>query len=145
LERKIIRLELAGELEHRDVALRTVTAACRVALGPRCDAPESREMLDQVISAVGEAFNNIVVHGYKDRTAGVIEVEIAINRKQMAIEMRDYGRSFDPRNAPAPDLDALPESGMGVYIMKGFMDRVDYRPGSRPGNPNVLRLVKKLA
>ena len=55
-------------------------------------------------------------------------------------QMRDYGRSFDPRTVPPPDLDALPESGMGAFIIQGLMDEIHYRPG----HPNVLTLVKRL-
>ena len=34
-----------------------------------------------------------------------------------------------------------PESGLGVFIMKSFMDRVEYTPGA----PNVLKLTKLVA
>ena len=42
----------------------------------------------------------------------------------------------------SPDLDALPESGMGIYIIKSFMDEVTYRSSDRPGAPNVLSMTK---
>jgi serine/threonine-protein kinase RsbW len=99
-----------------------------------------RRLLHSVISAVGEAFNNIAVHGYRDARPGVVEIDVAVDRRGLAVEMRDYGRSFDPRHATPPDLDALPESGMGIFIMNEVMDEVDYRPG----RPNVLTLVKRL-
>jgi serine/threonine-protein kinase RsbW len=39
-----------------------------------------------------------------------------------------------------PDLDALPESGLGLFIMRSFMDKVIYTAGA----PNVLSLTKHL-
>ena len=136
----IIRLEVQGILEHRDVALRTVSAACRL---PFRGAREDRfqEFRSHVVSAVGEAFNNIAIHGYKGQTPGVVEIQVAATPDQLCIELRDYGASYDPEAAPAPDLDSLPESGLGVFIMKSFMDRVEYTPGA----PNVLKLTKMVA
>ena len=37
-------------------------------------------------------------------------------------------------------LDALPESGLGLFIIRSFMDEVKYVPGS----PNVLSMTKYL-
>jgi serine/threonine-protein kinase RsbW len=136
----IIRLEVQGTLEHRDVALRTVSAACRLPFrGVRED--RFQEFRSHVVSAVGEAFNNIAIHGYKGRTPGTVEIEVAATAEQLSVELRDYGVSYDPDAAPSPDLEALPESGLGVFIMKSFMDRVEYTPGA----PNVLKLTKLVA
>jgi serine/threonine-protein kinase RsbW len=135
-----IHLKVEGQLAQRDVALRTVAEACRVVLRTRRTSNRQR-LLHSVISAVGEAFNNIAVHGYRDANPGVVEIDVAVDRRgRLAVQMRDYGRSFDPRHATPPDLDALPESGMGIFIMNEVMDEVDYRPG----RPNVLTLVKRL-
>jgi serine/threonine-protein kinase RsbW len=140
-KRQAIHLTVVGQLAQRDVALRTVSEACRVVLGRTRRATNQRGLLDSVISAVGEAFNNIAVHGYRDEKPGPVEIDVGVDRRgRLAVEMRDYGRSFDPRNAIPPDLDALPESGMGIFIMNGVMDEVVYRPG----RPNVLTLVKRL-
>jgi serine/threonine-protein kinase RsbW len=136
----IIRLEVQGILEHRDVALRTVSAACRLPFrGSRED--RFQEFRSHVVSAVGEAFNNIAIHGYKGRDPGVVEIEVAATADQLSVELRDYGSSYDPGVASIPDLDALPESGLGVFIMKSFMDSVEYTPGE----PNVLKLTKLVA
>jgi serine/threonine-protein kinase RsbW len=136
----IIRLAVQGILEHRDVALRTVSAACRL---PFRGAREDRfqEFRSHVVSAVGEAFNNIAIHGYKDRAPGMVEIEVAATASELSIQIRDYGLSYDPHAMPAPDLDSLHESGLGVFIMKSFMDRVEYTPGP----PNVLKLTKLVA
>lgn len=136
----IIRLEVQGILDYRDVALRTVSAACRLPFrGTRED--RFQEFRSHVVSAVGEAFNNIAIHGYKGRAPGVIEIQVDATPDQLSVELRDYGSSYDPNAALQPDLDALPESGLGVFIMKSFMDRVEYTPGA----PNVLKLTKLVA
>ncbi len=52
--------------------------------------------------------------------------------------MLDDGVSFDPAAVPVPDLDGLPESGMGLYIIRSFVDDLSYEPGP----PNALRFIK---
>ena len=55
-----VRLKLRGILEHRDVALRAVATACKMVTERRRGAAWD-EFRHQVLSAVGEGFNNIVL------------------------------------------------------------------------------------
>jgi serine/threonine-protein kinase RsbW len=132
-------MQMLGLLEHRDVALRAVSAACKL-VSPRPARRDLNEFRMHVVSAVGEAFNNIVLHGYAGRDDGVIEMEIHTEPDLMTVELRDYGESFDLDAVATPDLDLLPESGLGIFIIKAFMS-IRYRPG----RPNVLTLSKSLA
>ena len=96
----IIRLEVQGILDYRDVALRTVSAACRLPFrGTRED--RFQEFRSHVVSAVGEAFNNIAIHGYKGRAPGVIEIQVDASPDELSVELRDYGSSYDPERGPA--------------------------------------------
>jgi serine/threonine-protein kinase RsbW len=104
----------------------------------------------QVVSAVGEAFNNIVLHGYAARRAparqapeqreqtGSIDLRIQTRRGHIRIELRDWGSGFDPTEVPPPSFDTLPESGLGLFIMRSFMEMA-----YRPGRPNLLTLSKR--
>jgi serine/threonine-protein kinase RsbW len=138
VQEALIRMQMLGVLEHRDVALRAVSAACKL-VSRRPQFPELSEFRIHVVSAVGEAFNNIVLHGYAGREDGVIEMEIQTDPDRITVELRDYGESFDLDEVAIPDLDLLPESGLGIFIMKAFMN-IRYRPG----HPNVLTLTKSL-
>jgi serine/threonine-protein kinase RsbW len=129
---------MTGTLDHRDVTLRAVSAACKL-VTRKPQGATWNEFRMQVVSAVGEAFNNIVLHGYDGRGDGEIEIEIRATLDRITIAMRDYGSSFDPTKVPLPDFDALPESGWGLFIIRAFMD-ISYTPGS----PNVLTLSKTL-
>lgn len=93
------------------------------------------------VSAVSEAFNNIVIHGYRDREdLGTVRIEIELGQSAMTVRLVDFGASFDLTRVPIPDLARLPESGLGIFIIKSFMDSVLYEPGQ----PNVLILSKSL-
>jgi serine/threonine-protein kinase RsbW len=135
----LIRIQMLGILDHRDVALRAVSAACKL-VTHRPQQPEWNEFRMHVVSAVGEAFNNIVQHGYAGRDDGVIEMEIRTHPGSISVELRDYGNCFDPTAVPQPDFDSLPEWGLGIFIIKAFMN-IRYCPG----HPNVLTLSKTLA
>src|ERR1051325_971787 len=134
-------MQMLGLLDHRDVALRAVSAACKlVSRKPTQYRPELNDFRMHVVSAVGEAFNNIVLHSYAGRDDGVIEMEINTEPDCITVELRDYGASFDLDAVATPDLDLLPESGLGIFIIRSFMS-IRYRPG----RPNILTLSKTLA
>ncbi|MGK4007267.1 ATP-binding protein [Sorangium sp. So ce1036] len=139
----MIRLRVPGSLTYRHLALRVVAAACKMAAPRRVDGgspgPTEEEFEAQTVSAFGEAFNNIAIHGYRAGPPGDVDIEIESDADGIIIRLMDTGCSFDPASIESPPIDDLPESGMGLFIIKSFMDEVDYRPGS----PNVLRLVKR--
>ena len=97
---------------------------------------------DKIVSAVGEAFNNIALHAYSGAEAGNVDVELEVDRDSLTIRLLDTGKGFDPLNEPKPDLDSLPESRMGLYIVRECMDEVTYRRGTSSA-PNVLTLSKR--
>ncbi len=103
---------------------------------------DSHEFDDKVVSAVGEAFNNVAIHAYRDRPAGIVHLEFEIDDRSITIHLKDDGGGFDLSEARAPNLETLPESNMGLYIVRSFMDQVTYRRGKPPEHPNVLTLIK---
>jgi len=123
-------------LQYRDVVLRSVASACRF-VTRRPDNPGWSEFRSEVVTAVSEAFNNIVLHGYAGRNDGVIELEIRTRPNHISVKLRDFGTSFDMSAVPPPRLEDLPESGLGCFIIRALME-VKYRPG----HPNVLTLSK---
>lgn len=137
----MIRLSVPGTLVYRDVAVRVVGSAARIL---RCDAPQqgsdlADEFASQIVSAFGEAFNNLVIHGYRGMTPGRVDIEARNVNGVFELELRDHGRAFDPsshREMP----DELPEGGMGLFIMRSFVDELRYCEGP----PNVLTMVKRI-
>lgn len=146
----MIRLSVPGSLEHREVVLRVVESSCKLVrlrklqeLGQ--EAVLAQEQFEtEVVSALGEAFNNVAIHGYgSGNQAGEVVLEIEATADAIVIRLKDYGTGFDPSVVPAPDLGQLPESGMGMFIISSFMDSVVYERGSPPDSPNVLCLIKR--
>lgn len=133
----VIGLHVPGVLAYRHLAIRLVSAACKMA-DPSDADDETSDFEAEVISAVGEAFNNIALHGYAGMTPGPVQIEADWDARRLVITMIDEGRTFDPAGAAPPNLEEPSERGMGLFIMTRCMDEIDYQPGP----PNVLRLVK---
>jgi serine/threonine-protein kinase RsbW len=94
----------------------------------------------QVVSAFNEAFNNLSQYAYPDR-AGDVEIQVELRSDRLIIELHDDGERFDFDEVEAPDLGEMPESGLGIFIMRSFMSKVCYQPG---GEKNVLRMERRL-
>src|SRR5512138_1812202 len=92
----VIRLEVPASIECRDIVLRAVSSACRlIALRYRARRSHRSDFHTAVVTAVGEAYNNIVLHGYAGRSAGSVQMEIESSSECMRIALTDTGQSFD--------------------------------------------------
>ncbi|MEZ4360881.1 MAG: ATP-binding protein [Kofleriaceae bacterium] len=149
--RTAIRMVLPGALNCRPLAVRVVAEACRLVSNPTAPTDASdltapgfdlKHRFDiDFVSAFMEIFNNIAVHSY--RRAGDREVEIAIGVSpgELVVELKDYGVPFDLEAVPEPDLDILPEGGMGIHIARNMLDEMVYEPGP----PNLWRMIKRIS
>ena len=82
-----------------------------------------------------ESVNNVIKHSYKEQKNNYICVKLKIDSKLIEMEIIDEGEprlkfeipdlDFDPK-----DINNLPESGMGLYIMKQLMDELTYNSKS---------------
>ncbi|HMJ11443.1 MAG TPA: ATP-binding protein [Polyangiaceae bacterium] len=152
----MIRLSVPGTLKYRGLVLRVVASSCKLLRSETHGLQEAshesahdswaEEFDAQVVSAIGEAFNNIAIHGYRGALVGDVQIEIGPVPDGIELCMMDHGVTFDLSLAeptrPSSEPDQLPESGMGLYIIRSFMDSVAYRAGG-PEQPNVLRLTKR--
>src|SRR5579859_1858580 len=137
--RRIYRLEVEAEevelLTIKDFVQRNCDAA-------GCTPKET----SNIKLALDEACSNIIRHAYRDMPKGKIALEMGIGYKDLRIKVTDFGKSFDFRKAKDPDLnqyvDIGRKGGLGIWLIKRIMDRVDYR--SHDGQ-NDLILYKKLS
>ena len=104
------------------------------------------DTISDVVLAVDEVVNNIIVHGYRNK-GGMIDVIIKRQQDRIVVCLRDQAPVFDPTTLPAPDinlpLEQRPLGGMGVYLVMELMDKVSYRSPDEGGNE--LTLEKRIA
>lgn len=107
----------------------------------------------QLEMAVDEACSNIIEHSYRDEDGlhrlgepDALRVHILRTRDRVTIEIRDRGCGFDFDGtagvAPTDYLDERRQRGLGMYIIRCFVDEVAYERGTPQGN--CLRLTKRL-
>ena len=90
----------------------------------------------EVVLAVDEAITNAIRHSYEGKP-GVIEVVLSDFPDRAEILIEDFGKKFDPRTLPPPTLPPTKGGGLGRFLIKKFMDEVNYEETSN-GNRHLL-------
>ena len=105
------------------------------------------EEVSKIALAVDEACTNIIKHAYRFDPTKSIHVTVRTDDGGFQIAIRDNGTRFNPADLHAPDMkDYLTHyrrGGLGVYLMKSLMDKVEYEIA--PGKMNEVRLTKYLS
>ena len=93
--------------------------------------------------AVREAVTNAMVHGNQEDETKSVEVIFNCMGDAVEIEVKDQGEGFDPTAVPDPTDPAniLKTSGRGIFLMRSFMDEVEW--SARPEGGTTVRMVKK--
>jgi anti-sigma regulatory factor (Ser/Thr protein kinase) len=102
--------------------------------------------IGDIVQAVDEAATNIMLHGYAGRE-GIVEVEVERQDDSLVLRLRDWAPQYDPTTAQSPNINLGLEQrrpgGLGIYLIRLVMDRIEYR--NTPEGGNELTLVKQLA
>jgi serine/threonine-protein kinase RsbW len=93
--------------------------------------------------SVREAITNAMVHGNQEDETKSVEVMLSCSGGLLEIEVKDQGQGFDPKSVPDPTDPAniLKSSGRGIFLMKTFMDEVNW--SARPEGGTIVRMVKR--
>lgn len=96
--------------------------------------------------ALEEAVVNVVNYAYPSTKEGDIEISAHAAGKDISFEICDNGVPFDPTGVEeidiTADVDDRPIGGLGIFLVKQIMDKVEYR---RENNTNILTLSKSLS
>ena len=100
-----------------------------------------------IVLAVDEACANLIAHAFVSDPKQIIDILIAVDDREVRIEISDSARPFDPRSVDMPNMDDYFREhrvgGLGISLMRRVMDDVRYIP-SAPGQPrNTLILTKR--
>lgn len=104
------------------------------------------EELTDIKTVVSEAVTNSIIHGYDERTDGIVTISASIEGDRVTISVEDTGNGIeDVEMAREPLFTTKPEmerSGMGFTIMENFMD--DIAIVSVPGQGTKVTMVKRI-
>ena len=102
--------------------------------------------IDHIKQAVDEACTNVIKHAYEGRNDRHFCINCFIDEHGLEIVIRDRGKFFSPPKRKYPymsdDLNSRPYGGLGIYLMKAFMDRVEFKRTA--GGYNEVHMVKYL-
>ncbi len=101
---------------------------------------------DDIELSLHESLNNIIKHAYGEQPGKTIDIFLRITKEKIEIKMLDEGKRRTNFKKPElkinfKDIDSLPESGMGLYIIDKLMTETKYF--SREGK-NEYTLIKSL-
>lgn len=137
MKRKVLKIESKTD---QLVAVREFVSEAATASG------FSDEDVGRIALAVDEACTNVIKHAYQFDPRKTITVSVRVSGKDFEISIVDNGKQFDPENVRTPDmkeyLSKFRRGGLGVYLMKSLMDKVEYN--IEPGKRNQVRLIKHL-
>src|SRR6266478_9062863 len=107
----------------------------------------------ELVLAVGELCANSIEHAYDGQGGQPINVSVVGHPDRLVIEVEDFGRAFDPDRYVEPDLDALPDHGLGIHLVHRIADSVaidvrrergtrwtlvKFRPGHGPADRSIV-------
>ncbi len=94
--------------------------------------------------ALEEHLTNIMSYAFDEASLHRITVRLQVQDQCLVIQVEDDGRPFNPLERPCVDtavpLHAKPIGGLGIHLMRQFMDELEYR---REANRNVLCMRKR--
>lgn len=134
MRRMICREEIRSEVHAiHDLTHRILTIAEKHGFGD--------EALKDLHLALDESIANAFIHGNAGMPGKSIQVRCFLHDDDvLEIRVRDQGHGFNRDNLPDPTHgdNILNPHGRGIFLIKRFMDRVDF---NRPGNE--IRMWKR--
>jgi serine/threonine-protein kinase RsbW len=104
-------------------------------------SPEARNAFDH---ALVEWITNVISYAYADVREHWITVRFLAAPGQAQVEVEDDGREFNPLSLPLVDTSAPLEQraigGLGIHMVRQFMDSVGYR---RESGRNILTMTRR--
>lgn len=93
-----------------------------------------------------EHITNVIHYGFAEPEHHEITVRFGVQGGELVVQVEDDGQPFNPLDRPevdtSLDLADKPIGGLGIHLMRRFMDGLSYR---YEGNKNVLTMRKRLA
>jgi len=87
-----------------------------------------KTLLSNINLAISEGLSNAMVHGNKLDPKKNVIITLNCFDDKIEISIKDNGKGFNPDEVPDPTHpdNLLRDSGRGIYIMRSFIDDVQY-------------------
>ncbi len=98
--------------------------------------------VQDIVLAVGEACQNVILHAYEGRGDGPILLDILDSADRMILRVTDFGPAVPAAEVQPRDLHEPRPGGLGTHFIQNLMDTSDFSR-SPSGVGNVLQMTKK--
>ena len=96
---------------------------------------------EKISLAVDEACTNIIRHSYDNDFNQKIIINIYLDEQKMEVHLKDFGKKLDPPEIKPRSIKKLKPGGLGVNLIVGIMDIVEY---TKTSEYNIVKLTKFL-
>ena len=136
-QNNVLRLSLPPDISYLHLALMVIRDTAQ-------QIGFTGDDLYQIDLASEEAISNVMVHAYADQERENFQLICERAPLGMKITIKEKGLPFDPGQIPdyclSDDIDKMSASGMGVFLMKKYMNEVYYRNLGMEGKETHLVL-----
>ena len=95
-----------------------------------------------IVLAVAEACQNIILHAYGNSGTGEIVLGLVRYPDGIIVRLIDFAPPVDPATVKPRDLDDVRPGGLGTHFVAEVMDTAEFLPAP-DGIGNVLQMTKK--
>jgi anti-sigma regulatory factor (Ser/Thr protein kinase) len=86
-----------------------------------------------LVTAAGELCANAMKHAYAGAPGQPIHLTVRVAGDRSVVEVEDFGYPFDPARYAEPDLDSVPDLGLGIFIARRLTDECSFDTGRARG------------
>lgn len=121
--------------------IESIERAAEAAAEAAADSGVDETAMFGIDLAVREAVANAVKHGNKLDETKRVTISFQKTQESFEITIEDEGEGFDFNHLPDPTDPAnlMKDSGRGTFLMRSFMDAVEWRAGGR-----TVKMTKRL-
>ena len=133
-----MQIVLNGKPAERASVVRGLEEFCRQQQIPK-------QVMNAADVALEEHLTNVLNYGYEAGAPRRVVVDLNLDNGCLCVDVEDDGKPYDPLARPPVDtslpLAEKPIGGLGVHLMRQFMDKLSY---AREAGKNVLRMRKRI-
>ena len=96
-----------------------------------------------IVLAVDEACQNIIVHGYGKRGVGAVILGLFQCDGGILVRLRDFAPRVDPAKVKPRELSDVRPGKLGSHFIREIMDTVEFLPMPK-GKGNLLEMTKQI-
>lgn len=101
------------------------------------------EAAQNIVLAIDEACQNIIVHGYGRGVEGAVILSLFRHTDGILVHLRDFARPVDPTKVKPRDLADIRPGKLGSHFIREIMDTVQFGP-SPNSKGNLLEMTKRI-